>query len=181
MTWILRLFSLLLGYAFGNCSGDTLVKALGQDKRLAPVIDVLKCVICLLFIRWATTLTLDNNGVMIAAIGLVLGHLYPYWTQQRADNAMLVIATSWVMINFTWGISALLIGAFVIFVTHIIPLGAMVVPIFGFVATLFMAGWEQRFYALILLIFAIIGYREDFKKILAGKYPKTDFRTLWKK
>ena len=181
MTWILRLFSLLLGYSFGNISGKAVVKAMGKDEKYAIVIDVLKTVIVLAFIRWSTSLTLKNVGVMIGAIGVVLGHLYPYWTKTKETNAIVVIMAAWVMISFFWGVTGILIGAFVVFVAHYLPLGQLTVPIIGFLATFFTEGMESKIYALILLAIAIVGLRNDLTKIRTGKYPKFELNLPRKK
>ena len=181
MTWILRLFSLLLGYSFGNISGKTVVKAMDKDEKYAIVIDVLKTVIVLAFIRWSTSLTLKNVGVMIGAIGVVLGHLYPYWTKTKETNAIVVIMAAWIMISFFWGVTGILIGAFVVFVAHYLPLGQLTVPIIGFLATFFTEGMESKIYALILLAIAIVGLRNDLTKIRTGKYPKFELNLPRKK
>lgn len=178
MSWLLQCFSLILGYAFGNISGQHL----GHDRRIPVLVDILKCVVALAFLRWATTISIQDSGVLFGALGLVLGHLYPYWTKKRPANAIVVIVTCWVMIRFTWGISGLLIGAFVLLVTHYVPLALLVVPVFGLIASIATGGggW-MIFVALILCIFAFVGYQNELHQIRMGKYKKFDIRDLTKK
>lgn len=181
MVVLLRLFSVLLGYAIGNINGKLILEKSRKNENLSILIDVLKTGCTLLFIRWATKLTIDNMGVMYAALGLMVGHMYPYWTKERKTNGMDVLVCAWILISFFWGVSGLLIGGFVVFVTKYLPLGQLTVPIVCLIATFFTESREAWILALLLFTFGIVGIREELTQIRMGKYPKLDIRNLRKK
>lgn len=112
------------------------------------------------------------TAAAIAAIGAILGHLFPVWLRFKGGKG---VATSLgVLLTLHWPVAllALVTWLVVALITRISSLSALVAAV---AAPIYMFVWGQTTFAVATLIIALLvlfAHRENIKRLLAGTEPR---------
>ena len=113
-----------------------------------------------------------HDAAAVAAIGAVLGHLFPVWLGFKGGKG---VATSLgVLLTLYWPVALASLATWLVVaaVTRISSLSALVAAV---AAPLYMFLWGEQEFAVATLIIAVlvlIAHRENIKRLLAGTEPR---------
>lgn len=201
-----RLICVLLGYAFGiiqtgyicgkfknidirehgsgNAGTTNTLRTLGWKAGLITLLgDCFKCVAAVLIAKAIYAGELENLYGIYAALGVILGHNYPFYLKFQggkgiASTAGLIISTNWIMVVSCASIFSLVVG-----ITRYVSLGSILVMlayivqifIFGQMGMFELSGthlYEYYGIAILLTVMAIFRHRQNIVRLLKGTERK---------
>ncbi len=198
-----NLISLVLGYLFGNIETGYIVakinktdilhegsgnpgttnalRTMGAKPALVTLLgDVLKAAIPILLVRFVIFPGRTNTLLltMIAALGVSLGHDFPFWLRFRGGKGVAVLAGIYICmypVLIPFGLAAFFI---ILFATNYVSVGSIVLAVwFPIWTAIAMRG--ENYYGLMVAIAVVIGglvvfsHRANIKRLLDGNENKT--------
>jgi glycerol-3-phosphate acyltransferase PlsY len=111
-------------------------------------------------------------GACAAAVGAVLGHLFPVWLGFKGGKG---VATSLgILLTLFWPVALLGLGTWLVaaVITRISSLSALVAAV---ATPIYMFLFHQRDYAIVTVVIALvvlIAHRENIRRLLRGEEPR---------
>lgn len=203
MTQFAHLIGLVLGYLFGNIETGYIVakfnkvdilhqgsgnpgttnalRTMGAKPAIITLVgDVLKAAIPVLLIKYV--IFPDNPGTlvtaMITALGVSLGHDFPFWLKFKGGKGVAVLAGIYICLYpvlIPFGIAAFLI---ILLSTKYVSVGSIVLAVWFPIWTA-IATRGNDYYASLVAIAVVIGglvvfsHRANIKRLLSGTENKT--------
>ena len=205
MTDMYRLFSVLIGYGFGNLltacivtkchdgrspfemgSGNpgmaNVMAQCGFKPGICVLIgDLIKTLIPCLLCRFVLFPENGMTACLYAGLGVVLGHNFPIWHRFRGGKGVSATCAAMFCIHPLLGIAAMLVGMFIVFGTKYLSIGAAFIPVAFIPMTYFMAGSEGALVYVLLSASMLFAHRMDFVRIRRGEEERIDVLALIKK
>lgn len=190
------IFSLLLGYAFGNILTAEIVirKALGKTvfevgtgnpgmanvmarvgfKEGAIVLagDLAKTVLPCVIARFLLFPGNRYEAAAFAGLGAVLGHNFPIWHKFKGGKGVSATCAAIFCVQPAVGILSMLVGMYVTFLTNYLPIGAVFIPAAFAVFSYFLFGTKVFIAGIILTIFMFIAHRKGIAGAIRGTEHK---------
>ena len=203
MTEFAHLIGLVLGYLFGNIETGYIVakfnkvdilhqgsgnpgttnalRTMGAKPAAITLLgDVLKAAIPLLLVRFVIfpgqtdTLLIE----MITALGVSLGHDFPFWLKFRGGKGVAVLAGIYICLYPVLIPFGIIVFMIILLATKYVSVGSIVLAV-GFPIWTIVAMKEDPYYAGMIIIAVVIGglvvfsHRANIKRLIAGKENKT--------
>ncbi|MDD7740659.1 MAG: glycerol-3-phosphate 1-O-acyltransferase PlsY [Fusicatenibacter sp.] len=207
---MVRVVCLLIGYVFGlfqtsyiygrmhgidirehgsgNAGTTNALRTLGRKAGLITLAgDCLKCIFAVLVVRLLFGETHPDMIKLLtvyAAAGTILGHNFPFYLGFRGGKG--IAATAGLILSFDWRITLICAVVFftVLFTTHFVSLGSILVYVFFLGATIIMGQmgcfpmadayrYEMYLVIALLAVLAVWEHRSNIKRLLSGTEHKT--------
>lgn len=203
MTEFAHLIGLVLGYLFGNIETGYIVakfnkvdilhqgsgnpgttnalRTMGAKPAAITLLgDVLKAAIPLLLVRFVIfpgqtdTLLIE----MITALGVSLGHDFPFWLKFRGGKGVAVLAGIYICLYPVLIPFGIIVFMIILLATKYVSVGSIVLAV-GFPIWTIVAMKEDPYYVGMIIIAVVIGglvvfsHRANIKRLIAGKENKT--------
>lgn len=200
-----KIFSVLIGYVFGNFLTAEIVAHRIAGKSAADIGDtgnpgMANIMENLGFVPGILTLTGDLGKViaagllsyvifkgsgwivtLYAGLGCTLGHNYPVWRKFKGGKGVATISMSVVLYAFFAGLAANIAGMIVVFVTQYLCIGGPVIP-FAFTVIMFLCGdTEAAVIGIALTCLSLLAHGGAILMIKKGGTKKTDVLGILRK
>lgn len=113
---------------------------------------------------------------MLAAIwsglGATLGHNYPFWHRFRGGKGVATTCAAIVLTNPLWGLLSCILGFCAVVLSGYLCVGAVAIPAFFLVFSLFLGSWELTGIAAVLLALMILKHGGPILGIHTGTTPR---------
>lgn len=199
--WQSVLVTLLAGYMLGNLNGAVSMSVLfgkdvrsqgsgnagltnflrmyGPGKALAVVtIDALKAVVaCLLGKLLLAPYGYSQEGLMIGALGVSLGHDFPALLGFRGGKGVLSGVTVALMADWRCGLLALAVFAFSLWLTRYVSLSS-ILGASAFAVSFAILHWQKLFavaVGIFLVLLIIFMHRSNIARLIKGTEKKATF------
>lgn len=168
----------------GNAGTTNTLRTLGWKAGLVTLLgDCFKCVAAVMIAKAIFAGEAENLYGMYAALGVILGHNYPFYLKFQggkgiASTAGLIISTNWIMV-----LTCATIFSATVAITKYVSLGSIFVMIayiiqifiFGQMGAFHLSGpllYEYYGIAIFLTIMAIFRHRKNIVRLLNGTENK---------
>ncbi|MCD7763146.1 MAG: glycerol-3-phosphate acyltransferase [Lachnospiraceae bacterium] len=193
-----RLFSLLIGYVFGNfltaevvskrVSGKSVFNIGTGNPGMANIVnqygvkygiavlagDLLKTFVPCLLCRIVLFPGLGATAAAYAGLGAVLGHNFPIWHRLKGGKGVACTCAALVSTSFGYGLLACIIGLIGVLISHYLPVGAVLIPVAFLVPAFCFLGNEEGILAVILSLVMLQRHMPGLKNIPTGTEPRKD-------
>ena len=194
-----RVFSGAIGYLFGNFVTGEIVcrvmtgkpaKYLGTSGNpgMANVMahigfvpglavlagDLLKCILACLVSHALFAVRIGRLAVWYTGLGAVLGHNYPAWMKFKGGKGVAATCLMVVVFSPLWGFLCNIAGMLVVFATHYLCLGAVVIPGLFVIPAFALYGAEAGCIALVLAAVMFIRNWKGLVQIREGACERVD-------
>jgi len=167
----------------GNAGATNALRTLGWKAGLITLLgDCFKCVFAVLLVRalFAGRYPDENMGVLLgmyAALGVILGHNFPFYLKFKGGKGILVGAT--MIAVFDWRVFCVAIAAFIVLVaiTKWVSLGSIVGSCLVPVMTLYFHWGEDMLLPMMIILVAMVTavvymHRSNIVRIAHGEENK---------
>lgn len=201
-----RLFSIWIGYLFGNFltaeavarkyKGESAYDIGTGNPGMANIMstcgftagvltlagDLLKTVIACVLCRFVL---FPSNGMLAAAwagLGVCLGHDFPFWHHFRGGRSVATTCAAIFCIRPLWGLLSMAAGMYVVFFTQYLSIGAVVIPCAFIPAALFwLHSPETALVALAMTLLMFSRHFDSLRAIAKGTEKKVNVAGLLQK
>lgn len=115
---------------------------------------------------------LGSLAVAWAGLGATLGHNYPIWHHFSGGKGVATTGATIVLVSPVWGLLAAILGFAVVVLSGYLCVGAITIPAFFLVFTLFMGSPELSGIALVLLVLMVLKHGGPVLGIQTGETPR---------
>lgn len=138
--------------------------------------DIGKSIVACEVARFLIAPTAGALAVLIAGLGLILGHDFPVWHGFRGGKGVTVTCSAIVLADPIPGIIALVAGFAVVVITRYLCFGAIAIPMFFLVFEVFLQ-WPASWVAIALayVALALVKHGGPAWRALHGRELKTNF------
>ena len=193
-----RIFSLLIGYAFGcfltaelvakrfagkgaaeigetgNPGMANIMTHLGFVPGILTLLgDLVKCILPMV-ISWLLFKDTGRIVLLYAGLGCTLGHDFPFWRKCRGGKGVATSSVAIVVYSWLWGLLANIAGMLVTFATKYLCVAGPVIPLFFTVFMLIRKDWEAAILSGIFSVLALFCHSKSFLGIRKGETSQTD-------
>ncbi len=195
------LISLLLGYLCGSFltaeavvrkkTGESVFHMGSGNPGMANVIaqcglragltvllgDILKTVIPFFLVKmigWWTEMPAAEEVVLeiFACAGVITGHNYPFWHRFRGGKGVTATCASMILLMPLWGTASCIAGGLITLLTGYLPLGAVLIPLFGSASAFMFCGKRYGAFMLYALVMMCIRHRHGIQRVFRGEEPR---------
>ncbi|MCD8367658.1 MAG: glycerol-3-phosphate acyltransferase [Clostridiales bacterium] len=194
-----RVWSLLIGYAFGNFltaefvsrrfsgkssfdrgSGNPgMANIAAQDgaKSGALVLagDLLKTFLPCLLCRMVLFPDGGATSAAYAGLGAILGHNFPVWHHFKGGKGVSCTCAALVSVSFGYGLLACAVGGIVVLVSRYLSIGAVLIPAAFLIPAFRFYGNEVGMLTVVMTLIMLQRHMPSLKNIPTGTEPKTTF------
>ena len=136
--------------------------------------DLLKCVLACLLARALFAVRIGRIAVWYTGLGAVLGHNYPVWMKFKGGKGVAATCLMVVIFSPLWGFLCNIAGMLVVFATHYLCLGAVVIPTLFVIPAFALYGAEAGCIALVLAAVMFVRNWKNLRQIPEGTCEKVD-------
>ncbi|MCC8356478.1 MAG: glycerol-3-phosphate acyltransferase [Oscillospiraceae bacterium] len=193
-----RIWSLLMGYVFGNFLTAELVSRriagkssfergsgnpgmaniAAQDgaKSAALVLagDLLKTFLPCLLCRMVLFPEAGAAAAVYAGLGAILGHNFPVWHHFKGGKGVACTCAALISVSLGYGLLACVIGGIGVLASHYLSIGAVLIPAAFLIPAFCFYGNEIGIVTVIMTLIMLQRNMTGLKHISVGTEPKTD-------
>lgn len=111
---------------------------------------------------------LGRECFLWAGLGAVLGHNFPFWKKFRGGKGVAVTCTWLIFFMPLWGTVSCIAGGAVVLATGYLPLGAVLIPVFGTCFAFFSQGIMAGIFFLLALLLMLSRHYRGLLRIARG-------------
>ena len=194
---IVRIVSLLIGYAFGNIlSAFVVAKFFGQPAPtefgsgnpgtanvgavlgkkagiLVLIGDLFKTLVALVLVQFIFTADAEL-AMLYAGLGLTLGHDFPFWQKFKGGKGVAVSVLFMLIFDWRLGLIELLVALFVLVVSQNLTVPPILALLLMTAQYMMRGDTETMYVFLVLTLIMIWQFRTDLKDLVQGNAKKVD-------
>ena len=111
---------------------------------------------------------LGRETFLIAGLGVVLGHNFPFWKKFRGGKGVAVTCTWLIFFMPVWGTVSCIAGGAVVLATGYLPLGAVLIPLLGTCFAFFSQGIMAGIFFLLSFLLMLSRHYRGLLRIARG-------------
>lgn len=134
--------------------------------------DILKTLLAFALSGLAAGGGLGRETILWSGLGALLGHNFPLWKKLKGGKGVTVTCTWLIIFMPVWGTLSCVVGGAITLATGYLPLGAVLIPLFGVPAAYFSEGRKAAAFMLIALVIMLWKHRRGLGRIAEGKEPR---------
>ncbi len=194
-----RLWSILIGYVFGNfltaeivsrkVSGKSAfdrgtgnpgmanIAALDGTKPAILVLagDLLKTFLACLLCRMILFPEAGAVSAAYAGLGVILGHNFPVWHHFKGGKGVSSTCAALISVSFGYGLLSCVVGGIGVLISHYLPIGAVLIPAAFLIPAFCIYGNEVGILTVIMTLIMLQRHMPGLKNIPMGTEPRKDF------